>query len=1030
MSNLRSAVPTIEQRQGSAFSSRRPPAHNSVSLRHSSPKSGPVSALDNFKSQHAIASSGRISTQTEAASSGDDSPSSLRPLNGKGSSGESSNADKWFDQSNNAVRDSSNPYADNDPPFFMRHGSSSESPPDGHRSRLHQHVNQNGTQSLPLRAGQMNLGTPGGSSTEDFRGVIDDLTIENKKLKRRLKKYEKLHDAHLKNDKLFEIRVHGLEAEKKRELEDLLRNFAGSLATQPTPTFPTNGYEGILQELKSHHTASSQPSLNHTDSAYASMSTSGQGSSARSGGDSKHNRVVRAAKSHQNIQSYLHHIPEGLQRNHNPEVMTERTKKKLVVRRLEQIFAGTDALAGPHHQAMQQEDVSQMAACADRKEILAQGQQVNMEGLREAAIMDQETEDPLDKGPKRLAAAKATNAANHQENEGVADDYAESPSDAKSDEQRPTRPLDLDPDRAQVPADNVRYIRHLGFSPQDPEYQRTPEDGHGWVYLNLLVNMAQLHTIHVTPDFVRKAVTDCSDHFEVSEDGRKVRWRGGSRVTKTSSYGGVSSRERTDDDSQSPRKKLKTANGTSKPGNVTSVPKAQQELGRLSYTPLFSHRSVASDSVDSSSDEDEDTASPLQHHLGAESSAMTSSGVRTVVAPKKRKNHDNGPIIFYNNAGFCTDLSGDSAIRGSSGAPNYKPSNVAPVGRAPIREEPGHIFEKRGPLEEANLLPEPMDLADNPIPDSMELAFPPQSPPKPDNHKQNTPFLHLEVTGMGGVFPADNFAIIVDSRHAVVNQTSAPAVPLASTTKNLPDRFTKILQSDKPNRKIRAAVSQHYLNIQCTQHPPSDLPPASCYVPDDESMSDDESSRMMDEMSMSPACDDDALPPSTAPQTMYMPDVDDSSEASEDEDMDDAESNASAASSDDGSLDLLATARKADPEAVLRKERQYDAEMAERLAEEIPAGSSAATAGGGSGFPSPANDVDGREYRKAKEEARMKQMGGVAAAKSAQSVVAVPPSLEVAKASTGDSMDVQGEGSESCDSEEEEEEDRSSGSSG
>lgn len=315
-----------------------------------------------------------------------------------------------------------------------------------------------------------------------------------------------------------------------------------------------------------------------------------------------------------------------------------------------------------------------------------------------------------------------------------------------------------------------------------------------------------------------------------------------------------------------------------------------------------------------------------------------------------------------------------------------------------------------------------MDLADNPIPDSMELAFPPQSPPKPGNHKPNTPFLNLEVTGMGGVFPADNFAIMVDSRHAVVNQTSAPAVPLASTTKNLPVRFAKILQSDKPNHKIRAAVSQHYLNIQCTQHPPSDLPPASCYVPEDESMSDDESSRMMDEMSMSPACHDDALPPSTAPQTMYMPDVDDSSEAS-DEDMDDAESNASVASSDDGSLDLLATARKADPEAVLRKERQYDAEMAERLAEEIPAGSSAATAGGGSGFASPAAGVDQREYRKAKEEARLRGFV-VAHASQAQSV---PPSLEAARTSTGDSMDVQGEGSESCGGSEEE--DGSSGSS-
>ncbi|KAM0704544.1 hypothetical protein Q7P35_008778 [Cladosporium inversicolor] len=1000
----RNAIPLNQPRQASLLSSRRPPANRSVSLRHSPSKLGQASAVQNSNAQQAALNTGQTSNQTEVTSTSDGSPSSLRPLNGRGSSGESSNADTWFDQSNNAPRDDNHNYADNDPPFFMRHGSSSESPPEGHvqQQHLRQYLNHDGSQSLPLRAGQMKLGTPGGSSAEDFRGVIDDLTIENKKLKRRLKKYEKLHDAHLKNDKLFEIRVHGLEADKKRELEELLRNFAGNLATQqPSSGFPSNGYEGILPGLKSHQTESSHASMHHTDSAYASMSASGQGSSAPSGGDSKHRHIIQAAKSRQqNIHTFLHHIPEGLQPNHNPEAMTERAKKKLVVRRLEQIFAGTDAIAGPHHQALQQQDVSHMAAHADRKSNEAHGHQADMEGLRESAIMEQETEDPLDIGAKRRSAAKEHASLNHQEPEKVAEyDFADQSPDGISDDQRPTRPLDLDPDRAQVPADNVRYIRHLGFSPQDPEYSRTPEDGHGWVYLNLLVNMAQLHTIHVTAEFVRKAVTDCSDHFEVSEDGRKVRWKGGSRVTKTSSYGGGSSRDRTDDDSQSPRKKLKTGNGrgaqtsgaASQKGNGTSARKSQDD--RLMYTPLFSHRSSSSDSAVSSSEADEEDDSPLQHQLGAGSSAMTSSGVRTVVAPRKKKSHDTGPIIFYNNARFCTDLSGDSTLRGSSGAPNYKTPTLAPVGRTPVHEGPGHIFEKRGPLEEATLLPEPMDLADNPIPDSQELAFPPSSPPKPGNRMQTQPPVNLEVTGMGGVYPADNFAINIESRHAIIDQDEAPSVPISSTTKNLPDRFAKILQSDDPQRKVRAAVAQRYLNIQCVEHPPSALPPAQCFVPDDESMSDGEESDPIDEMSVSPSLHD-ALPPSTAPQTMYMPDVD--SEDDSDEDMEDEDDSSSDAESD-GSLDLLATARKADPEAVLRKERQYDAEMAERLAEEIPAGSSAATAGGGSGFASPASGVDKREYRKAKEDARQKQRVAVAA----------PASLK--PVNSGDSMDVQGQ---------------------
>jgi hypothetical protein len=260
---------------------------------------------------------------------------------------------------------------------------------------------------------------------------------------------------------------------------------------------------------------------------------------------------------------------------------------------------------------------------------------------------------------------------------------------------------------------------------------------------------------------------------------------------------------------------------------------------------------------------------------------------------------------------------------------------------------------------------------------------------------QTLPPVNLEVTGMGGVYPADNFAINIESRHAIVDQDEAPSVPISSTTKNLPDRFAKILQSDDPQRKVRAAVAQRYLNIQCIEHPPSVLPPAQCFIPDDESMSDDESDPV-DDISISPSSHD-ALPPSTAPQTMYMPDVD-SEDSDEDMADDDDDEDSSSDAESDGSLDLLATARKADPEAVLRKERQYDAEMAERLAEEIPAGSSAATAGGGSGFASPASGVDKREYRKAKEDARQKQQA-----------TATPASLK--RARTSDSMDVQGQGS-------------------
>src|SRR5690349_38070 len=43
-----------------------------------------------------------------------------------------------------------------------------------------------------------------GNSADDYRSVIDDLTIENKKLRKRLRKYEASYNPYLDKDRLFE----------------------------------------------------------------------------------------------------------------------------------------------------------------------------------------------------------------------------------------------------------------------------------------------------------------------------------------------------------------------------------------------------------------------------------------------------------------------------------------------------------------------------------------------------------------------------------------------------------------------------------------------------------------------------------------------------------------------------------------------------------------------------------------------------------------------------------------------------------
>ncbi|KAK3724352.1 hypothetical protein LTR37_000976 [Vermiconidia calcicola] len=957
---MRTAAPTHNNQISNH--PRRPPAQRSVSLRHSHP---PGSSNRSVSSR----ANGRHQPQAESPSTS--SPSSLRPLGRRTGSNESS-AEKWFEKSNNEIRDNTAPLIDHEPPFFMRNSSSSETPPGAQAQNYLPH-NDDRASSLDLRAG-MRLGTED-SSTEEYRNVIDDLTVQNRKLKRKLRRYEKLHDAHLKDQKLFEVRFHGLPIDKKRELEETLRKFASSLDTTGANAFPSNGYASLLPMLKSK-TASSQKSFRYGDSAYASMSmsASGQGSSAQSGYNGKQKPKMtptqHMAARRQQINSYLHHIPEGLMPQENPTEMSESTKKKLVVRRMEQLFAGRDPATGDHQHSLQQQEVSHSAARADKSATEVYGERARVEGCREASILSRELEDPAEiSNDAETQMPDAVAATMHSKNIEPTIP-AKSSTKGTDDDQRPTRPLDLDPHRAQMPAENIRYMRHLGFS---PESSKSPEEGHSWIYLNFLINMAQLHTINVTSDFVRNAVQECSNKLEVSNDGRKIRWRGNRSVTRTGSSAGASAYGRSDDNTlegQSPRKRPKLAHNDSMRSDMTRGSQAgatsqrgQLENSRHMYTPLFFHRGSKDDSEDSSSEGDDDNrSSPLPAPLAGDSSKMTTSGIGTgsgVLAPSVRKKpkpkHDDGPIIFYNNARFCTDLSGDRDSVGTYNTPPYIPVSSVPIGKQASSIE--DVFEKRGPLAQAFKLPEPMNLTDNPIPESMEVSFTPQPLLVSDLRRDEKP-IELEVTGIGGVWHADNFAISVDSRHTRIDQTETFERSARMQRTSLPPSLAKILHGAEDKPKVRAAVHKQILGSSVQDLPPSELPPALSFMPDDDSMCDDGSDA--DEYTTEASGSPGDFPPAAAPQPVelpYAPAEDTDEEYEESEDDEDVES--------DGEVDFLAAAREIDPEAVRRREREYDAIMAERLAEEIPTGSSAATAGGGSGFVSPASGVHKQEYRRA-----------------------------------------------------------------
>lgn len=450
------------------------------------------------------------------------------------------------------------PFADNDPTFYICESSSSE-PEDQQRHWLRQSSAGDITQQTHRRNGLPQLGYD--RNTKDFESIIDDLTIRNKRLRRRLERYKKVHECHssFNDQKLFEVRVHGLGSEEKRKLEEMLYDFVSSLPDRQELTPQRNGCRCHRPNLKYYSTASSQASLHVSDSAYASMSASELDLSTPSGCGSKHDEIMQPAQMGREMLHDHHNSPNSL-------------------------------LLPP-----------------------------NFKG-------DKET--------------------------------------------YPT-------------------------------------------------------CIHQSTRSLTEA-TSLSDPISPA-------------VEKT--------------------------------------------------------------------------------------------------------NFNNGSVILYRNACFFTDLSGDPVAQGNSVVQFYELSISEPLGKPRLPDDiPYETLEKRGPLDKAKELPEPMDLIDNPIPDSMELAFPQPSSPRRFDEVHDSTNINLEVSGIGGIYPTDNFAINVQSRHARVEPITARTLSFRKATGIIRDRLDKILRVGDSQRKVRAAVGHHVTNLQRIEYQPSALPSPLCLMsPDEESMSEDAS---------------------------------------------------------------------------------------------------------------------------------------------------------------------------------------------
>ncbi|KAI0973746.1 frequency clock protein [Xylaria arbuscula] len=821
----------------------------------------------------------------------------------------------WFDQSNQNTKSSLDPCGmDVDPPFFQKETDSSNEEAHNIVSQLPPYGHFDGRHSFRPSIAKS-------SSADDYRSVIDDLTIENKRLKEELRKFKQMGPNSLRNDKLFEVKVHGLPSKKKRELEATLRDFTTKLERSSTGASTSRkkasgkSKEGNSSASK-HASSTSGSNSRPVDSAYASMGT---GPSSSSNPVSGQSRAAAQLRNNQNIQEYLRDIPEGLWPM--PTKMTDHEKKKLVVKRLEHLFTGKMG-----HSMNQPPSNSMPPPLAEDAEMEAAGAKPPpvKEAAREAIIR---SGDSRKKASHSSVTASASNIHTQSQSRSNADQSNSRDNDNNSgsgsgsgsgrgsggknsspqdnmepSEQRPTHPRDLDPDRRQVPADNMDYIRHLGIvAPESEPYFSSRDvspDAEGWVYLNLLGNLAQLHILNVTPDFIRSAVSEKSTKFQLSPDGRKVRWRGGDEGTRFTSDGGSKSQtDRSGDDSDGSnengqRKKQKG----SKFNLGTQNSNSSQDFH---YKPLFLHQPTSLPEGQTFFETDISSNMPSEDSTGAMHSKWDQSGISPGQSQRKRRR--DGAIIYYSGAPFCTDLSGDY---GEVSPDTYDMTSsddqqdqamqdsvqLHLVHRPCVNRSPSGSSIQMKPLSDLTLCspftdPKSIEDAESPFSETdsgIEADFP------WSDSTQQSRLTNLEASGLGGVCPDDHFVVVVSTRRPKTaiphgdgtdgdddddddtgsdDNTSIAAQSRfvdrrshdTAASRGTADSITsKVAKMSTRSPLVRSSSSQNiwavrieYVNGKVRRLPPVPLPPPAFYFPSGDSESDDYGGSVGEDISVS-----------------------------------------------------------------------------------------------------------------------------------------------------------------------------------
>ncbi|KAL8771688.1 MAG: hypothetical protein Q9209_002879 [Squamulea sp. 1 TL-2023] len=669
--------------------------------------------------------------------------------------------EQWYDRLNEiGPKASLIPFVDDEPPFHLQRSSS-----DGASTQAlfeKPKSSRFGDTSQPQRLSQSLLSQLELSKNDPntFRDIIDDLTVQNKNLKRQLKKYEKNHSIGREHNGLFEIRIHSLSQEKKLELEMILQNFTGSIYPSleiPKPVSATKTRRSLhrVSGRKPKISASSPPSMPVLDSAYASTSATANTFPVAS---DLSTRPITESCRHPSAYNFALHGTLSSAQTHDDCMMLDKKKQEDIVQKLEQLFE-------------------------DDSEVLE--------------ILEKEVKEHEDLRQRR------------------------SP-------------------------DHLRYLRHLGVV--SPVTERSPQPSHDWVYLNLLVNVAQLHTLNVTSEFIRQAIHDLSTKLVLSDDGRKVRWRGNApeASTRNNSYkvagvdyvvpltgsAGFTSAKRSEMNgvgasltSQTAAHRPSTTCHQDTASHASSA-RRKAAFSRLRYKPLFTHRKGQSGGSRQEKDGpsvDSDTAS-----LAEEEASLASD------TPQTKTNQRSGPIIFFDRDPFFLDLSANSPDYNQVEHSSHGELVSEPLGnpRTSAKTDTEQVERSTFAFLAASegTRPQEASLDDNIQSPFLTIYDDNETFSPPNQEKARVEHIQLEASGIGGIQLDDNFAIDIE-------REESPLLESSTRNRSIPNR---LMPTD--HHPPMPDVHHRLVSTRITHLPPSPLPPPSYVYPAFSSSSSDSGS--------------------------------------------------------------------------------------------------------------------------------------------------------------------------------------------